>query len=135
MDGDQSLGIILVDAPPGEGADFDRSIFERFDHPVDVCAGPGPGERCPLLAGAGCPMADEAHGIVFSLDLDEPGNRAILAAYLEQAPDRPIRVVCSEEQARRHAAELASVEVWVHDPTVADLDGFAAHVEAADRVG
>jgi hypothetical protein len=28
---------------------------------------------------------------------------------------------------------LGPIEVWEHEPTVADLDGFAAGVEAADR--
>ncbi|MFP5255318.1 MAG: hypothetical protein ACLGI8_05640 [Acidimicrobiia bacterium] len=45
----------------------------------------------------------------------------------------PIRVVTTPEQAVQHAALLAGVEVWTHEPTVADLDGFAAEVEAADR--
>ena len=29
---------------------------------------------------------------------------------------------------------LAEVEVWTHEPNVADLDGFAAEIEAADRL-
>jgi hypothetical protein len=28
---------------------------------------------------------------------------------------------------------LEDVEVWTHEPSVADLDGFAAEVEANDR--
>jgi hypothetical protein len=28
---------------------------------------------------------------------------------------------------------LADVEIWEHEPSVADLDGFAAEVEASDR--
>jgi hypothetical protein len=45
----------------------------------------------------------------------------------------PIRVVTSSEQATRHARELRGIEVITHSSTVADLDGFAAEVEAADR--
>jgi len=32
-----------------------------------------------------------------------------------------------------HAELLADVEVWPNEPTIADLDGFAAEVEAIDR--
>jgi len=33
----------------------------------------------------------------------------------------------------RYADLLADVEVWRREPSVADLDGFAREVEAADR--
>jgi hypothetical protein len=42
-------------------------------------------------------------------------------------------VIC-QEQAERYATLLQDIEVLTHDATVADLDGFAAEVEAADRV-
>jgi hypothetical protein len=42
-------------------------------------------------------------------------------------------VVATLEQAEQYRDELAGVEVWTHEPTVADLDGFAAEVEATDR--
>ncbi len=50
-------------------------------------------------------------------------------------PDLPIRVVVRPEQQARYASLLSKVQVWDHSPTVADLDGFAAEVEAADRPG
>jgi hypothetical protein len=39
----------------------------------------------------------------------------------------------STEQAAHHAKELLGIEVLAQAPTVADLDGFAAEVEA-DRI-
>jgi hypothetical protein len=99
-----------------------------------VCHGPHPGELCPLLAGTGCEKFDAAHGIVFELDLDLAQHRAILERYRQLGgAELPIHVVVSPEQAEQYAALLEDIEVWTHAPTVADLDGFAAEVEAADR--
>ncbi len=127
-------GVILLDVPPGVTADFDLDILERLGHPVVVCHGPGGETMCPLLTGGGCPMYEDAHGIAFQLDLDHEQHRAVLRRYRELArPDLPIRVFATPEQAERYAELLVDFEVWAHEPNVADLDGFAAEVEAADR--
>lgn len=126
-------GVVLLDVLAGEGA-FDASILERLGHPVVTCAGPDVKTLCPLLGGDGCPKFDQAHGIVFELDLDRPQRRAVVDRYRRLArEDLPIRVVVRPDQQRRYADLLATVQVWDHSPTVADLDGFAAQVEAADR--
>jgi len=126
-------GGVLLDVPAGAGA-FDRSILERLGHPVTVCNGPKASEVCPLLGGQGCAMFEQAHGIVFALDLDDPQHRAIVQRYRELGPsDLPIRVVVRPGQAERYPELVDVVEVWTHDPSVADLDGFACEVEAADR--
>lgn len=125
-------GVVLLDVTEGEG-EFDRSILERLGHPVLVCHGPG-AELCPLLGGTGCPKFEHAHGIVFELDLDRAQHRAVLRRYRELArPDLPIRVIVGPGQAERYADLLQQVETWNHEPNVAELDGFAAEVEAADR--
>ena len=125
---------ILLDVPPGGDGEFDRTFLERLDHPVSMCHGPGEDELCPLLGGKGCRLFEDAHGIVFALDLDRPQHRDILRRYRKDAAaEVPIRVVVRPGQAERYAAELAEVETWEHEPSVADLDGFAAEVEAADR--
>ena len=130
---DDTGGVVLLDVLAGEG-DFDRSILERLGHPVLTCAGPEVTELCPLLGGEGCPKFENAHGIVFELDLDRPQHRAIVERYHELARDDvPIRVVVRRDQQQRFAELLTAVQVWDHEPTVADLDGFAAQVEAADR--
>jgi hypothetical protein len=127
-------GVVLLDVLEGEG-DFDRSILERMGHPVRTCRGPETRKLCPLLGGKGCDKFDEAHGIVFELDLDRAQHRAIVRRYREMArADLPIRVVVRPDQRARYAGLLADVEIWDHTPTVADLDGFAAEVEAADRL-
>jgi hypothetical protein len=131
-------GLILLDIPPGFEAEFDADILERMGHPVVVCHGPGSEAEamCPLLTGEGCPMYEDAHGIAFELDLDRDQHRAILQRYRELArPDLPIRVFVTPDQADRYRDLLVDFEVWSHEPTVADLDGFAAEVEAADRFG
>lgn len=133
MVSDVMEGMILLDVTAGEGA-FDRDILERLGHVVTVCHGPEHGTLCPLLAGKGCDEFTEAHGVIFELDLDRPQHRAILRRYRELArTDVPIRVVTSVEQATRYAEDLRGIEVVAHDPTVAELDGFAAEVEAVDR--
>jgi hypothetical protein len=40
----------------------------------------------------------------------------------------------SAEQALQYEQDLRGIEVMTHNQTVADLDGFAAEVEAADRI-
>lgn len=131
---DEQRGVILIDVTPGAGEQFDRSFLERAGHEVLVCHGPEPGHLCPILEGTGCEMVDDAHGIVFALDLDRPQHRAILKRYREATPeDVPIRVVVGAGQKARYTDLLADYEVWEHEPTVADLDGFAAEVDAADR--
>lgn len=134
MADDAPIGTILLDVTAGTGGEFDREMLERFGHPVKVCHGPQHGTLCPLLAGKGCDDFTSAHGVVFELDLDRPQHRAIVRRYRELArPEVPIRVVATAEQAARYAGELSGVEVVTHSPTVADLDGFAAEVEAADQ--
>ena len=129
----QTHGMILIDVLPGVSSEFDRSFLERSGHDVAVCHGPEHGETCPLLAGTGCQMVEEAHGIVFALDLDQDQHRAILRRYQEVIrPDVPIRAVVQPGQRDEYADELGGCEIWEHLPTVADLDGFAARVEAVD---
>jgi hypothetical protein len=127
-------GMILVDVAPGEAANFDRGFLEKNGHPVTVCHGPHEGELCPLLAGRGCDWVIDSHGIVFVLDLEVEQHRAILDRYRDVVrPEVPIRAVIKPGQRTRYASVLDRVEVWEHEPSAADLDGFAAEVEAADR--
>ena len=126
-------GTILLDVSPGEGEVFERKFLEGAGHPVLVCHGPHEGEVCPLLAGHGCSMVDDAHGIVFQLDVDRPEHRAILRRYQAVKGDAvPIRAVVKAGQAERYAELLAGVETWSHEPTAAELDAFAAEVESTE---
>lgn len=128
----EDRSIILVDVP--EGSTVDTDFLEELGHEVVVCHGPPDRTLCPMLAKGSCPKADAAHGIIFELDLDRPQHRAILAAYRARLPDDvPIRVVTTAEHAHQHASLLSTVQVWTHDPTTGDLDGFASLVEAADH--
>jgi hypothetical protein len=98
-----------------------------------VCNGPQPGKLCPILSGEGCVLAENAHGIVFELDLDRPQHRAILARYKESLrADVPIRVVTRPGQAAKHPDLLAGLKVWDHVPVAGDLDGLVAEADATD---
>jgi hypothetical protein len=128
------LGLILIDAPDDDNRAFDTDLFERWGHSVEVCAGPAADELCPLLGGRGCSKYDAAHGIIVKLDLDREQHRAIVERYRELGPyDLPIRILCTPEQARFYSPWLMDFEVWDHEPTTADLEGFAAEVESVDR--
>jgi hypothetical protein len=128
----KSQGPILIDV--ATSGRFESGLLERWGHAVNVCHGPGDDEICPILTNAGCAAVDGAHGIVFELDLDTPQHRAILARYVEVVrPEVPIRIVVTPEQAERYADLLTAVQVWTHQPNVAELDGFSAQVDAADR--
>jgi hypothetical protein len=98
-----------------------------------VCSGPGEG-ACPLVAGKGCPLAENAHGVVFELDLDRPAHRAIVRKYkTELHEDVPIRVVVKPGQEKEFATLLQGIKVWTHEPVAGDLDALAAEIAAADQ--
>ncbi|HLF44682.1 MAG TPA: hypothetical protein VJA46_14315 [Acidimicrobiia bacterium] len=123
---------ILFDVPPS-GEPVDSRFLEQLGHRVMVCNGPQPGKLCPILSGQGCELAENAHGIVFELDLERPQHRGILARYKESLrADVPIRVVTRPGQAAKHPELLAGLKVWDHVPVAGDLDGLVAEVDAAD---
>ncbi len=123
---------ILFDIPGGADP-VDHEFLEQLGHRVMVCPGPAPGTLCPILTGDGCALADNAHGIVFELDLDQPQHRAILADYKQSLRnDVPIRVVVRPGQAQAYADLLRGLKVLTRVPVVGDLDALAAEVEAAD---
>lgn len=122
---------LILDVTPADG-DFDRDFLEKLGHPVLVCHGPEMGHLCPILKG-GCAMVDSAHGVVFQLDLERPQHRAILKRYQQVvADDVPIVAVVREGQREKYRELLGGVQTWESEPTVSELDGFAAEVEAAD---
>jgi hypothetical protein len=117
------------------GADepVDHEFLEQLGHRVMVCPGPGSGE-CPILRGEGCELAENAHGIVFELDLDSDQHRAILNRYKESLRhDVPIRVVVKPGQADKYPEVVKGLKILDHEPVAGDLDALAAEVEAADR--
>lgn len=128
---DDRGGPILVDV--SDDALFETAFLERVGHPVMICHGPAHDAQCPLLTGDGCTLFDDAHGIVFELDLDLEQHRDIVKRYRQLATEKPIKVLVRPDQAVRYATFLADFEVWTRPPNAAELDGFAAEVEAADR--
>ena len=132
--GDAQPGTVLLVVPEGAD-DFAASFLERADHHVMTYHGPEAGSGCPLLRGEECPQYEGAHGIVFSLDLSNAAHRTILRTYEQAARDvgrdLPMRVVVPPGPAAPD--DVGGVLVWAGEPCAADLDGFAALVEAADR--
>lgn len=120
------LDVTSMDAAP------DKEFLEKLGHPVLVCHGPGWGHACPIIKD-GCPLVDSAHGVIFQLDLDRPQHRVILKRYREVLDeDVPIVAVVTPGQEEKYADVLRGVQVWTHPPTIADLDGFAAQIEAVN---
>jgi hypothetical protein len=123
----------ILDVTPGDHEGFERKMLEGTGHPVTVCHGPGSTQSCPLIEDGVCESVSAAHGVVFKLDLDREYHRRILAAYKATIPtDMPIAVSVEPGQEATYADLLADLYVWSHSPNAAELDGFAALVEAAD---
>lgn len=121
---------VILDVTPGDTR-FEAGLLEKLGHPVLICHGPGE-EVCPLIADGTCELLEAAHGVVFQLDLDRPDHRTILDRY-QKVLDVPIRAVVKPGQDVTYADLLTGVQVWTHEPTAGDLDGFAAQVETSDR--
>lgn len=122
---------LILDVTPADG-EFDRGFLEKLGHPVLVCHGPEEGHTCPILLD-GCDMVDQAHGVIFQIDLERPQHRAILRRCRKVLDeDIPIVAVVRKGQKAKYGELLAGVQTWEAEPTVSELDGFAAEVEAAD---
>lgn len=122
---------IILDVTTTDG-EFETRFLESLGHPVLVCHGPDFGKSCPVLKG-GCPLVEGAHGVVFQLDLARPIHRAILKRYQEVlADDVPLWACVQPGQDEEYGELLRGVQVVVGEPGAADLDGFAALVEASD---
>jgi hypothetical protein len=129
-------GEILIDVVDADYGEFAKDFIEKTGHPATVCHGPGEGHPCPVLEGAYCEHLENAHGVVFQFDLDNPVYQEVLRRYKDIVPlEIPIRVVVSDEQRVKYADLLEGLEVWRREPTAGDLDGFSAEVEAADLDG
>ena len=131
---DTTPALIHFDVPHGDD-EAHAELMKRLGHPATVCHGPTGDSLCPILEEEGqCPLIDAAHGVVFEFDLDDETHRKILERYLEVIdPDVPVRVIVAPDVYERHKDMLAGVDVWTHEPTAGELDGFAALVEAAGR--
>lgn len=71
--------------------------------------------------------------MIFQLDLDRPQHRTILTKYQEVLDDEvPIVAVVPTGQEPTYRDLLAGADVWTDKSTIAQLDGFAALVEAVD---
>jgi hypothetical protein len=114
----QKAGPVLIDVSAIDSEfRFDRDTLQGFGHPVLFCHGPGGGE-CPLLAEDACPLVEEAHGVIFELDLDVPVHREILLRYQQiLAEDIPIRLLVKPGQIERYTDG--------HDDTTYELGGPA----------
>lgn len=125
---------MILDVTPGDHERFERDLLEGMGHVVEVCHGPEGHQGCPLVESGTCELVERAHGVVFKLDLDRPYHREILERYRAAVgPDSPIAVAVQPGQDDTYAELLDGMYLWSHQPTAAELDGFAALVEASDR--
>ena len=102
---------MLIDATLGVDVQFDATFLAHNQHPVTLCHCPAHRTPGPLLADGECAQFDDAHGVVFAIDLDWHQHREILTGYRGQNPDVPIRVVARVEQAARFADFPSTVGV------------------------
>ncbi len=124
---------LILDVTPGDHEGFERKLIEGAGHRLLVCHGPAGEHDCPLIETGSCELVDQAHGVVFKLDLDREYHRRILDAYRRTMPaDTPVAVAVEPGQEETYRDLLEGLHLWNHQPTAADLDGFAALVEAAD---
>ncbi len=124
---------ILVDSPDSKAV-FDKDILSRMGHGILACHGPDSNTMCPILEEGHCELVDDAHGVIFQLDLDEENHRDILKRYVEVLdPDIPLRVKVRPGQDETYSSLLDGMEVWTSEPSVTDLDAFSSRVEAYER--
>lgn len=73
--------------------------------------------------------------MILQLDLDRPQHRVILKRF-QKSLDKDVltAAVIQPDQKERYADILAGMHVRTDEPSVAELDGFAALVEAADEL-
>ena len=130
---DNDIGMIL-DVTPGDET-FERHLLEGMGHRVEACHGAVGHAQCPLLETGTCELVDQAHGVVFKLDLDRDDHRSILSEYKRVLPaNTPIAAAVKPGQEATYRELLEGLYVWSHTPTATDLDGFASLIEAADRI-
>jgi len=125
--GPESGTVLLV--VPEDADQFTACILQKLEHRVITCHGPTGRHDCPLVHGQGCAWFNEAHGMRL------PEHVAIVRHYEDLARsvghELPIRVIVPPGS--DVPTHLGDVPTWYGDPTVAQLDGFAALVEATDR--
>jgi hypothetical protein len=93
---------VLVEDFSGTAAVSDHSLFREAGFEVAVCSGPDESDPCPLTLGGRCELAESADVVLFALDADDPGGRAVLRAHLR--PPTPRSVVVAR---RREASTVA----------------------------
>ena len=76
-----------------------------------VCAGPGGANGCPLVAEGHCTLIEDADLAYFDLDLDDPGERAVLEHMRVRYPSMPVVVEVPTSVARRYDTLLAGCRV------------------------
>jgi DNA-binding response OmpR family regulator len=74
---------------------------------VAVCSGPdesaGTPERCPLAGPYECPLVAGADVVVSSLGLGRPEGRTVVEALRRRAPETPLVVTATSDEAERYS--------------------------------
>lgn len=123
------MSTILVVATEASIRDRVGAAIEAAGWSVLNCPGPaGPDYVCLGVRGSGCPLADEADGVVLDLDLDSDlvmeGTTAIELVAFYLAAGRPVVALAHEGVAFTHpfAEDRLRVLRWpVEDPTLVDV--------------
>ncbi|HZU79397.1 MAG TPA: hypothetical protein VE991_05735 [Acidimicrobiales bacterium] len=112
---------VLVEAADGADALARVRVLESHGYDAVWCPGPhrSDGRDCPLVRGDGCPLADEVEVVATSLDLEQPGARAVLEAMTREHPELPVVVETTRAQSRKWVDLLTDTQ-QVHTPVTAE---------------
>ena len=112
---------VLMTSRLDSGVEIEQALRET-GYEVAQCGGPGAPPVCarsPLVADGSCTLAEGAHIVVFTWDLDNPENLAVLRACRAVRPETPVIVQADETTAARHR-ELLTGCVVVSEELKAD---------------
>lgn len=84
---------VLLEQPFDDGTQGRVDALRRAGYAVTVCAGPGAGDRCPLVGDEGCAAAEGADVVVSALDQHMPEAQEVLRAMGHRLPQRPVIVL------------------------------------------
>ncbi|MFA5889854.1 MAG: HAMP domain-containing sensor histidine kinase [Actinomycetota bacterium] len=104
---------VLMTSRPDGDAGIEDALREA-GYEVALCVGSGESPacvRCPLVTDGSCALAEGAHIVVFTRDLSNPENLAVLRAYRAVCPMTPVIVQVDEATAARHSELLGGCEV------------------------
>jgi CheY-like chemotaxis protein len=116
---------VLIEDPDPAWRRMMEGALPDLGYDVAFCDGPAhlPG-GCRLVEQGACPLVESADVVLNSLNLDELGNREVLAALHTFHPRTPVIALVSHREAREHPSCLHGCTVEHFPTTIHDLLGL-----------